>query len=260
MSIEQNKSIMWRMIHELWNQGDLSVADELFTADHTSPSAPDLPPGPEAVKMLVKMFRDSMPDYNMVIEFMVADEEQVVGRFVQTGTHTGAPLMTIPASGRSATWTEIGVLKIKDGKIVMSWYEPDMMSLMGQLTQPSPREIIDKYYETANAGNWDAWCDLFADNMVMDEQLAGHIETLATLRPMMGGMKTFYSKFQNVPINIVVSGNEGAVRSHISAANAAGEPIESDAMNYFRFENGKIAYMSNHHDSKPFEPFLKQLK
>ena len=49
-------------------------------------------------------------------------------------------------------------------------------------------EVIDRYYETANAGDWDAWCDLFTDDMVMDEQLAGHIEGLATLRPMMAGM------------------------------------------------------------------------
>jgi hypothetical protein len=55
-----------------------------------------------------------------------------------------------------------------------------------------------------------------------------------------------------------VSGDEGAVVSHISAANAAGVPIEADVMNYFLFENGKIAYMANFHDSKPFEPFLNQ--
>lgn len=121
-----------------------------------------------------------------------------------------------------------------------------------------PREIINNYYEHANAGNWDAWCDLFAENMVMDEQLAGHIEGLATLRPMMGGMSKAYSKFQNVPKHILVDGNEGAVVSHISAANAAGESIEADVMNYFRFENGKIAYMANFHDSKPFAPFLNQ--
>jgi hypothetical protein len=48
------------------------------------------------------------------------------------------------------------------------------------------------------------------------------------------------------------------VVSHISAANAAGEPIESGVMNYFRIEDGKIAYMANFHDSKPFEPFLNQ--
>ena len=122
----------------------------------------------------------------------------------------------------------------------------------------SPREIIEAYYKHANAGNWDAWCDLFDDDMVMDEQLAGRIETLATLRPMMGGMGRAYSKFQNVPKHIIVSGDEGAVVSHISAANAAGVPIEAEVMNYFRFKNGKIVYMSNFHDSVPFKPFLEQ--
>jgi hypothetical protein len=52
----------------------------------------------------------------------------------------------------------------------------------------SGREISDQYYRCANAGDWDTWCDLFTDNMVMDEQLAGHIEGLATLRAMMTGM------------------------------------------------------------------------
>ncbi len=123
-----------------------------------------------------------------------------------------------------------------------------------------PGEIIDKYYEYANAGDWDAWCDLFADDMVMDEQLAGHIEGLEALRPMMAGMDTNYSKFKNVPKNIVVSGDEGAVVSHISAANAAGVPIEAEVMNYFRFQDGKIIYMSNFHDSVPFKPFLDQFE
>lgn len=120
------------------------------------------------------------------------------------------------------------------------------------------REIIDKYYQHANAGDWDAWCDLFASDMVMDEQLAGHIEGLDTLRPMMAGMDKAYSKFQNVPKHILVDGDQGAAVSHISAANMAGEPIEAEVMNYFRFKDGKIAYMANFHDSKPFRPFLEQ--
>ena len=124
----------------------------------------------------------------------------------------------------------------------------------------SPKDVIDKYYELANAGDWDAWCRLFSEDMVMDEQLAGHIEGLAALRPLMKGMKRAYSKFQNIPKHMIVSadGREAAVVSHISAANAAGDPIEADVMNYFRIQNGKIHYMANFHDSKPFKPFLEQ--
>ena len=122
-------------------------------------------------------------------------------------------------------------------------------------------EIIKKYYEYANAGKWDAWCDLFDEDMVMDEQLAGHIEKLATLRPMMAGMGQAYAKFQNVARAMIVEGDEGAVLSHISAlaAKYPAEAIECDVMNYFRFKDGKIVYMQNVHDSKPFAPFLRQI-
>jgi predicted ester cyclase len=133
MSVEQNKTIMERMIEEVWNEGNLASADELFAPNHTSPSAPQLPPGSDGVKILVKMFREAMPDYHMQIDLMVADENQVVGRFTQSGTHTGGDLMGMKASGRKATWTEIGILQVKDAKIVKSWYEVDMLSMIQQL-------------------------------------------------------------------------------------------------------------------------------
>ncbi len=134
MTVEQNKAIMQRMIEEIWNKGNLAVADELFSPEHTSPSAPDLPKGPDSVKMLAGMFREAMPDYNMKIDLVVADEKQVAARFTQSGTHTGAELMGMAPSGRKATWTEIGVLRIQDGKIEESWYEVDMLSMINQLS------------------------------------------------------------------------------------------------------------------------------
>jgi ketosteroid isomerase-like protein len=120
------------------------------------------------------------------------------------------------------------------------------------------KEIIEKYYVHANAGEWSKWCDLFADDMIMDEQIAGHIEKLSTLRPMMNGMGDAYAKFQNVPKQIIVNGDEAAVVSHISAlaSKHPDKPIEANVMNYFRIENGKIAYMANFHDTVPFKPFL----
>ena len=133
MSIQENKTIMRRMIEEVWNQGNLATADEIFAPDHTSPSAPGLPPGSAGVRILVTMFREAMPDYHMDIDLMVADENRVAARFTQSGTHSGGPLMGIPASGKKATWTEIGILQIENGKIAKSWYELDMLGMMRQL-------------------------------------------------------------------------------------------------------------------------------
>ncbi|GGS93463.1 hypothetical protein GCM10010156_59670 [Planobispora rosea] len=114
------------------------------------------------------------------------------------------------------------------------------------------RDILDSYYRYANAGDWDRWCDLFADDMVMDEQLAGHIEGAATLRSMMSGMGEMYASFQNNPRHFLVDGEQAAVVSRIVAESAAGEPIEAQVMNYFRITDGKITYMSNYHDTAPF--------
>ena len=119
-----------------------------------------------------------------------------------------------------------------------------------------PRKIIDAYYEKANAGDWQTWCDLFDEKMVMDEQLAGHIEGLATLRSMMKGMGKMYASFRNEPRHILVDGDQGAVVSHITAVSPAGNKIEAEVMNYFRFKDGKIVYMANFHDSVPFKPVL----
>jgi ketosteroid isomerase-like protein len=111
------------------------------------------------------------------------------------------------------------------------------------------RAVLDRYYELANAGDWDAWCDLFDPDMIMDEQLAGHIEGLDKLRSMMGDM---YASFQNEPLHKLVDGNQAAVVSHISARSRSGQAIEADVMNYFRIERGRITYMANFHDTAPF--------
>lgn len=178
MSVEQNKLIMYQMIEEIWTKGHLEVADELFAADHTSPSAPDLPAGPVGVKFLVNMFHEAMPDYQMSIDMIVADEDQVAARFIQSGTHTGEDLMGMEASGRRAEWTEIGVLKIKNGKIVESWYEADMLSMIQQLSAGPTKEEMKKILgriseEVWVKGNYDAVYELFSPDLIDHNPLPG---------------------------------------------------------------------------------------
>jgi ketosteroid isomerase-like protein len=120
------------------------------------------------------------------------------------------------------------------------------------------RAVITTYYEAVNGGDWDTWLTLFADNVVIDEQLAGHIEGIGILRGAVGGLKKGYSRFQNKLEHSIINGNEACVISHITAANASGVPIEANVANYFRVEHGKITYMANFHDTVPFAPFVKQ--
>ena len=118
------------------------------------------------------------------------------------------------------------------------------------------RTVVDTYYELANAGNWDAWCDLFAADTVMDEQLAGHVEGREVLRTMMKGFPDMYARFANVPKRVVIDGEQAAVVSHISAATHSGATIEAEVCNYFQVVDGRIAYFTNFHDTVPFAPAL----
>jgi ketosteroid isomerase-like protein len=147
------------------------------------------------------------------------------------------------------------------GKAVIKRYVVDSFEEMpdseGGLSV-DPRDVINAYYRAANAGDWQTWLTLFQEDVVIDEQLAGHVEGLDILRGAIGAMEKGYSRFQNVPKHIVCQGNEATVTSHISAANAAGEPIEAEVANYFQLRDGKIAYMANFHDTRPFDPFVSQ--
>ena len=125
-------------------------------------------------------------------------------------------------------------------------------------TVTDTKTVINKYYEAVNAGDWDTWLTLFDQNVVVDEQLAGHVEGTDVLGGAIGAMKKGYSRFQNVPSHFIIEGNQACVISHISAANASGIPIEANVANYFRLENGKIKYMANFHDTVPFAPFVNQ--
>ena len=120
----------------------------------------------------------------------------------------------------------------------------------------SAHAVIKDYYDLANAGDWDRWCDLFTADTVMDEQLAGRVEGQATLREMMKGFPSMYAAFENKPRHIVVDadGQQAAVVSHITARTAKGAVIEAEVMNYFRIDGDRISYMANFHDTKPFAP------
>ena len=139
---EANHALMERFIDEVWNKGNLAVADELFHPEASSPSAPTLPLGAEGVKFIVNMMRNAFSDYWMEITHIVAEDDRVAARFRQGGTHDG-DLMGIAPTGKKVEWTEIGILRIADGKVVESWYDVDMLGLMGQLGCRRVGELTD---------------------------------------------------------------------------------------------------------------------
>ena len=128
------------------------------------------------------------------------------------------------------------------------------------------RSLIEKYYECVNSGDWTTWLGLFSDDVVGDEQLAGHFAGIDVLRGAIGAISSGYSRFNMVPQRIVVEGDAACVVWRCSAANAKGTAIaypdnpqrQVIGANFFQVQNGKIVYMRTMHDSLPFQPFISQ--
>ncbi|NJO56026.1 MAG: nuclear transport factor 2 family protein [Rhodospirillales bacterium] len=115
-------------------------------------------------------------------------------------------------------------------------------------------------------GDWDGWLELFSDDVVGDEQLAGHFAGIDVLRRSIGSLTNGYSQFNMYPQRVLVDGDAAVVIWRCIAANATEVPIaypdEPDRQvigaNYFQIQNGKIVYMRTIHDSLPFAPFVHQ--
>ena len=93
---------------------------------------PGIPSGIEGAKAAHQIMLTGFPDYQTVINDLIAESDRVVARITMSGTHTGN-FMGVPATGKWVEFTGIYIARIADGKIVEHWGEEDGVSLLSQL-------------------------------------------------------------------------------------------------------------------------------
>jgi len=131
---ENNKAVVRRLIEEVWNKGNSSLADELFTPnyEHHDPSSPDFGRGPESEKKRVTLYRNAFPDLRVTIEDSIAEGETVMTRWSCRGTHKG-DLNGIAPTGKQFTISGITVARLANGKLAEGYVNWDALGLMQQL-------------------------------------------------------------------------------------------------------------------------------
>ena len=130
---EKNKAIFLRFINEFWNERKFEIADELVDPEHFSSSIPNLPKGPQGMKIIAGVVAGQIfPDLKRKVIHVFASDDMVGGIWENSGTHKGT-YMNIPATGKKVSWLELGIIKMKDGKMVESWYRPDEVGLCKEL-------------------------------------------------------------------------------------------------------------------------------
>ncbi len=135
MPTEANKAIVVQLYEEVFNKGDLDLADKLIAANavnHDPAAPPNIPGGAPGVKAVVTMLRSAFLDDHHTIEDLVSFGDQVVVRLTHSGTHQGSFLGLAP-TGKHITNTSIHIFRIASGKIVEVWANRDDLGLMQQL-------------------------------------------------------------------------------------------------------------------------------
>jgi steroid delta-isomerase-like uncharacterized protein len=132
--VPEHEATVRRFFDELWNGGELDCADDVLSPTHVHHIGADELVGPDEVKDTVGRFRTAFPDLHFELEDVVSDGDRVVVRWTATGTHVGE-FAGLAATGRSARWTGIDLVRLEDGRIVELWAAADGAGLFEQLMQ-----------------------------------------------------------------------------------------------------------------------------
>src|SRR5215204_6261946 len=122
VAAEENKAISRRADKELFDRGNLEVADELFAPNfvYHDPASGEDWRGPESVKQYAAMMRAAFPDLYYTVEDQIAEGDNELTRYAAGGTHQGE-LMGIAPTGERVELRGISIIRINGGKIEEIW-------------------------------------------------------------------------------------------------------------------------------------------
>ncbi|MEP7187710.1 MAG: ester cyclase [Roseiflexaceae bacterium] len=123
MAEAHNAALVRRAVEEIWNRGQIDVADVLFASDYINHAGliPDLVRGPEAIKISVAFYRTAFPNVQITIDALTVKHDAVLLRWTARSE---------PAQG---TLTGLLVCRCAGGQIAESWAQWDQAGVLKQL-------------------------------------------------------------------------------------------------------------------------------
>ena len=130
---EEIKILAKRIVQEIWNEGNLELADEIIAPNYADKVAGDgSPVGPDGFKQAVAGIKSAFPDFNITIDDMISEDDKVALVWTFKGTHKGE-LMGIAPTDKKVEFGGVYLYKFKDGKLLERSGKRDMFNLMKQL-------------------------------------------------------------------------------------------------------------------------------
>jgi steroid delta-isomerase-like uncharacterized protein len=125
VSEESNEALARRFYLELWNEWNLTVADEILAADlRFRGTLGSSAVGIDSFKAYFEFARDAFPDLHAQIDELIVAGDAVIARLTWSATHAGETF-GIPATGRRWSYVGVGIFRLKSGRIQDAWVVGD---------------------------------------------------------------------------------------------------------------------------------------
>jgi predicted ester cyclase len=136
------KKMIERIPLEVLNNGNFGLLDELVATDFVDRSAqPGVSPTREGFKQSAIALKTAFPDLRYTVEDSIECGDRIVHRLTARGTMK-SDFMGIPATGKSATWTEIHIGRVAGGRLIEHWSLVDQLGMLVQLgVVPAPGRV-----------------------------------------------------------------------------------------------------------------------
>jgi predicted ester cyclase len=136
------KTKLERIPLEILNQGRYELIDEIYAPDFVEHyEQPGVPPTREGFKQFVMAYRAAFPDLHYTVEDAIEAGDKIVHRLTASGTMNG-DFLGMHATGKRATWSEIHIGRVADGRLVEHWGLVDQLGLFVQLgIVPAPGQV-----------------------------------------------------------------------------------------------------------------------
>jgi predicted ester cyclase len=118
---------------EVLNNNKFELVDEIFAPNYVDHTAqPGVAPTREGFKQFATGLKKAFPDLRYTIEDSIESGDKIVHRLTARGTMKG-DFMGIPATNKSATWTEIHIGRVVNGRATEHWGVVDQLGMLVQL-------------------------------------------------------------------------------------------------------------------------------
>jgi predicted SnoaL-like aldol condensation-catalyzing enzyme len=121
-------NVVRRVIDEIWNNGDIALADALFAGTYANHGGliPDLVKGPEVIKFSVAMYRAAFPDLHISVDSLFANNGNVQLRWTARSGKSGDV-------GARHLLTGETISSVAFGQIDESWTTWDAAGALGTI-------------------------------------------------------------------------------------------------------------------------------